>query len=105
MQINNNLTPTYTYNIEYKLKRDDKLPLAMKIEGDIIKTKKLDATIEFAKTVFMILNENGPMFKLNEADSYKEFQEVFTGRLDAGVTHSDDKNPFSAINLVLNQRG
>lgn len=87
-----------------KFRTGEELPFNVKITGEVFNFNTTDQVMKIAQTIFVKVNPEGPAFKLKDEDNWKNFEEFFTGRLDAGLGAHDESSLQGNISLDMNIR-
>ena len=90
--------------INKKFSTGEKIPLNVKISGDVFNYETTGQVMTVAQTIFLRFTSEGPEFRFKDSDQWGDFQNVFTGELGCSLGIHGDSDLLGAVHLVANKR-
>lgn len=82
----------------------ESFPFKVKVTGEVFNYETQEHIAKVAKSILVKVDSSGPLFKFKEDTSWKGFEKMFTGTLNANLFSTNEAPLTGGLHLDLNIR-
>lgn len=99
-----NMTIPQGTEIIKEFHKGENFPFKVTVSGQVFNYETDEHIATVAKSIIVKVDPSGPMFKFKEDCSWKSFEQMFTGTLNAHLGSTNDLPLTGGLSLDLNVR-